>query len=177
MLATRGPFRHLQVRHGKKGYSQSKNGWGITPIGTFLFESLQADLLQFSSSPSCYFCCYVCVLCTDSILILLFLFMTLFLKFLVPWHLRASGFLLVCGRRETWFLRWVRRSPGWKVTLREFVIMCLAQSCHLRCRLVMLFYNSASFLQKVSLKSLSSWFISSLSLLICLTLTCSLQLL
>jgi hypothetical protein len=26
MLATRGPFRHLQVRHGKKGYSQSKNG-------------------------------------------------------------------------------------------------------------------------------------------------------
>lgn len=135
VLAYHGPFRHHQVRHGKQCYSRGKNKWGITARGAFLFESLQANLFQLLSSASCYFYCYICVLCTASILILLFLFMTLFLKFLVPWHLRPSGFYSTfqfCHRRETWFIRRVRSSPGWKVTLLEFVIMYLARSLSLR---------------------------------------------
>jgi len=44
-------------------YQQKQEWGGITPIGTFLFEILQANLLQFSSSASCYFGCYICVLC------------------------------------------------------------------------------------------------------------------
>lgn len=84
----------FQWGKGSSGPAKVRANEELLQQERFYFKAYRLTFSKSYPFAHCCFCCYICVLCTDAIFILLFLSTTLFLKFLVPWHLRRSGFYL-----------------------------------------------------------------------------------